>query len=93
MKKSIKKHKYSERYCDCGCTRFKTVVTDLIIQCRGCGKIGEIEEFKSAPATGLRLLQVQPKTRVSKFHANVIRKTWLDKFVDWLYKTFSFKRA
>ncbi len=92
MKKSIKKHKATKRYCECGCTRFRTIVGSMYrIQCRNCKKTNIESEFKEVPPQGLRLLKVQPVRRVSRFHANIYPKTWLDKLVDWLYETFGVK--
>lgn len=88
MKKVIKKYKIAKRYCECGSTRFKTINTDWLMQCRGCKIIRKVDEFKVVPEGGLRLLKVQPKRRVSRFHANIYPKTWLDKLVDWLYEKF-----
>ncbi len=84
MKKSIKKHKTAERYCECGSTRFKKVEDGIM--CRGCKTVKD--KFPLVPEGGLHLLKVQPKRRVSRFHANIYPKTWLDKFVDWLYNLF-----
>lgn len=85
MKHSIKKHIDAERYCDCGSTRFKKVEDGVM--CRGCKTVKD--EFTEVPDGGLQLLKVQPKTRVSKFHATIKRKTWVDKFVNWFYNFFS----